>query len=150
VPHSGNQFVYLDYGVSVNTISQTLTTVVGQSYTISYWLADTSPNTVVVKFGGQTLFNGTAPTAGVTSSSNYVNYTFTATATSTSTVLSFTGQWLNVGEDDQGTSLDDVSVTPAGSSAPPTTPAPASLYLCLIGLAGLGLYTLAVRRRRLV
>jgi hypothetical protein len=37
VPHSGNQFAYLDFANAVNTLSQTLTTVVGQSYSVSYW-----------------------------------------------------------------------------------------------------------------
>lgn len=142
ISHSGNQMVYLDFEASVNTISQTLTTVVGQSYTISYWLADTSPNTVIVTFGGQTLFNGTSPTNGIDSASDYVQYTFTATATSTSTVLSITGQWLDTGA--SGTLLDDVSVTPNG---PPPTPAPSSLYLCLIGLAGLAWYAARSAKR---
>jgi hypothetical protein len=143
-PHSGNQFVYLNYAYSLNTFTQTLTTVVGQSYTVSFWLADGFANAVTVKFGNQILFSGNSPTNGIASSSEYVNYTFTATATSTSTVLSIAGQYT----DGFGTILDDVSVTPTGST-PPTTPAPASLYLCLIGLAGLGLYTLTVRRQRL-
>ena len=144
--HSGSQFIYLDEAYTLNTFTQTLTTVVGQSYTISFWLADDTANAVIVKFGNQTLYNGAAPTNGVDSPSEYVNFTFTATATSTSTVLSIAGQYTAGGS---GTLLDDVSVTPTGStgSAPPTTPAPASLYLCLIGLAGLGLYTF--RRRRL-
>jgi hypothetical protein len=145
-PHSGSQMVYLDNAFTLNTFTQTLTTVVGQSYTISFWLADDDTNAVIVKFGNQTIFNGTAPTNGVASPSDYVNYTFTATATSTSTVLSIAGQYTESGF---GTLLDDVSVAPTGS-VPLTTPAPASLYLCLIGLAGVGLYTLAVRRRRVI
>jgi hypothetical protein len=146
VAHSGNQFAYLDWAETVNTVSQTLTTVVGQSYTISFWLADTNANAVTVTFGGQTLFNGSAPTNGVGSSSNYVNYTYTVTATYTSTVLAFTGQYTEGG---YGTILDDVSVTLGG--APPPTPAPRSLYLCLIGLAGLALYAaFQVRRRQVV
>jgi len=142
-PHSGNQFVYLNNAYSLNTFTQTLTTVVGQSYTVSLWLADDFANAVTIKFGNQTLYSGNSPTNGVASSNEYVNFTFTATATSTSTVLSIAGQYT----DGFGTILDDVSVAPTGL---PTTPAPASLYLCLIGLAGLGLYTFAYRRRRLI
>ena len=147
-PHSGNQFVYLDYAFTLNTLAQTLTTVAGQSYTVSFWLADDAPNAVVVKFGNQILFSGTAPTNGVASSSNYVNYSFTATATSPSTVLSISGQSLTDAEG-FGTILDDVSVTPTGSGPLPATPAPKSLYLCLIGLAGLGWYAATVKRRQL-
>jgi hypothetical protein len=36
VPHSGNQMAYLDEGYVPNTLSQTLTTVIGQSYLISF------------------------------------------------------------------------------------------------------------------
>jgi hypothetical protein len=144
VPHSGNQYAYLDCFVTVNTLSQTVTTVPGQTYTFSFWLADTNPNPVTVTFGGQTVFNGSAPTNGTGSASNYVNYTYAVTATSASTVITFTGQYTAYGT---GTLLDDVSVTPNGV---PATPAPRSLYLCLIGLAGLALYTLTVRRRQIV
>jgi hypothetical protein len=143
VPHSGSQYVYLDEGYGVNTISQTLTTVVGQSYTVSFWVADDTANSVIVTFGGQTLFNGTAPTNGVSSAGDYVNFTYSVTATSTSTALTITGQYFN----GNGTILDDVSVTPNGV---PSTPAPRSLYLCLIGLAGLALYAALTARRHQV
>lgn len=89
--HSGTNFVYLDYSNTVNTLSQTLATAAGQSYEVSYWVADNFPNLLSVDFGSQVLFNGDAPTNGVGSPSDYVNYTYTATANSTSTVLSFNG-----------------------------------------------------------
>jgi hypothetical protein len=144
VPHSGNQFAYLNWSDTVNTLSQTLTTVVGQTYTFSFWLADTSANPVTVTWGGQTVFNGSAPANGVVSPGNYVNFTYSVTATSTSTVITFTGQYTEGG---YGTILDDVSVTPNGV---PSTPAPRSLYLCLIGLAALALYVALQARRRQV
>src|SRR5581483_4796614 len=65
VPHSGNNLAYLDWSNTVNTLQQTLTTVAGQNYAISFWLADSGPDPVTVMFGGQTLFSGSAPTGGV-------------------------------------------------------------------------------------
>lgn len=92
VAHSGNQMGYLDWSNSFNSLTQTLTTTVGQTYAISYWVADTHPNLHSVSFGGSTLFSGTAPVNSVDSPDNYSLFTFFATATSTSTVLAFSGQ----------------------------------------------------------
>jgi len=131
VPHSGNQSVYLDYGYSPNTVSQMLTTIVNQTYLVSFWIADSGPNLVTVDFGSQTLFNGTAPTNGVSLASDYVNYAYTVTATSTTTNLSFIGQYLNSNQGN-GTNLDDVTVDAA--------PEPATL--AFTGLGCLALVTL--------
>jgi len=133
VPQSGNKMVYLDFGNGVNTISQTLTTVVGQSYDISYWVADNDPNSLSASFGDQNLFTGFAPTNGVGLAGDYVNYTSSATATSTSTTLSFSGQWFG----GDGTLLDDVSVTSSAAPEPVT-----------LGFTALGCLALfAVRRK---
>ena len=114
--HTGSQMGYLDWDSSLNTITQDLTTVIGHTYTISYWVADEKANFLQVTFGGTTLFNGAAPTNGV-NPSNYVQYTFMSTATSTSTVLAFTGQRTAGGN---GTLLDDVSVAPGAVPEPAT------------------------------
>src|ERR1700683_5156733 len=90
VPHLGKNFAYLDFQNSLNTLSQTLSTVVGETYTISYWVADNDPNSVVVNFGDQNLFTGFAPTGGVGAASDYVNKVFLVVADSTSTNLTFT------------------------------------------------------------
>jgi hypothetical protein len=139
VPHSGSQFAYLDWSDTVNTLSQSFTTMVGQAYVISYWVADNVPDTLSVSFGSQILFNGTAPTNGVSLPSDYVNYIYTVTATSTTSSLSFTGQWLEL-PNAYGTILDDVSVTAASSVPEPLT----------MGLTGLGLLACAagLRARR--
>jgi hypothetical protein len=136
VPHSGNQFVYLDYANAPNTLSQTLTTAVGQSYVVSYWVADNDPNSLAVNFGDQNLFTGFAPTGGVGAAADYVNSTFNVTADSTSTNLTFTGQWLG-GDGDYGTILDDVSVTASSAPEPAT-----------VGFTAMGLLWLLFGLRR--
>jgi hypothetical protein len=115
-PHTGTQMAFLDWSDSFNTITQTLATVSGQTYTISYWVASDQPNLLEVTFGGSTLFNGTAPTNGVTPG-GYVEFSFNSTATSTSTVLAFSGQRTVRG----GTLLDDVSVTASAVPEPATS-----------------------------
>ena len=127
--HTGNQMAFLDWSDTLNTTTQTLTTVIGQEYTISYWVAGTDANFLDVTFGGSTLFDGTSPTDGVTSPSDYVEYTFNADAMSTSTALAFSGQRTVKGE----ILLDDVSVT--------VTPEPSTLFL-----TGLCLFAIVFRR----
>lgn len=129
VAHTGTQMAFLDWSDTFDTMTQTLTTVIGQTYTISYFVAGTQPNFLGVTFGGSTLFNGTAPTNGVVSPSDYVQYTFNSTATSTSTVLAFSGQRTVGGE----ILLDDVSVA--------AIPEPSAL-----ALTGLGLAAMVLRR----
>ena len=126
---------YLDAFFNENTLSQTLTTVAGEAYVISYWVADNDPNLLKVTFGGSTLFDGTAPTGGI-DFGDYVNYSFGSIAATTNTVLAFSGQFTSGGF---GTLLDDVSVTAATA-----TPEPATLRLGFVALLALGVLS---RRR---
>jgi hypothetical protein len=119
--HTGNQMAILDWSDSLNTITQTLTTVTGQTYSISFWVFGEQPNLLQVTFGGSTLFDGTAPTTG-----DYVQFSFVSTATSTSTVLAFSGQRTVRGVE----LLDDVSVS--------AVPEPATWFLTSVSLIGLG------------
>jgi hypothetical protein len=107
-PHSGNYAA--DFGATgfeVDSISQTLATITGDSYTISYWLAHDetdSENEFQVSWGGnviQSLLNA--------SSFDWTNYTFTEVATTSSTVLEFSGY-----EVPAWYALDDVSVLDNG------------------------------------
>ena len=115
-----------------DNLSQTLTTVAGQAYSIEFALlndtnpAATAPNNFSVDFGGTTLFSETNAPADA-----YTLLTFTGVAMSDSTALSF------ISENSAGTfELDSVSVS--------AVPEPDSFILF-----GSGLVTLAalVRRR---
>lgn len=119
--HTGNQMAFLDWSNSLNTTTQTLTTVPGQAYAVSYWVIGDHPNFLQVTFGGTTLFNGTAP-----ANSTYVQSLFSATATSTSTVLGFSGQRTVQGVE----MLDDVSVVPVLGNL---TGGPSSAPVFLVG-----------------
>jgi hypothetical protein len=111
VAHTGNQFADLDYSYTLNTLAQRVTVVPNQSYILSYWVADNSPDPLTVTFDGIVLFNGTAPTGGVGSPDDYVQYLFTVTPSSSTPLLTFTGHYTGPGGT-VGTILDDVSLTP--------------------------------------
>jgi hypothetical protein len=115
-----------------DAISQAISTIPGQSYTISFWLANVSvdpSNSFQVQWGGtiiQTLSNQDA--------FGYTDYTSTVQATASSEQLAFLA-WNNTGV----FYLDDVSVN--GSSA--SVPIPPNVLLLGSGLIGL----VGVRRR---
>jgi PEP-CTERM motif len=124
-PNSGNfQAFFGDQVQNATTLQQIISTVAGESYTVSWFLAqDTAPsaeysNAFSASFGGVSLVNLTAmPIQG------YTEYFYTATATSTSTALDLTfgnglGYFL----------LDDVSVAPV--------PEPSTWTMMLAGIMG--------------
>jgi hypothetical protein len=139
-PHSGNsQAFFADLAANATTISQNVSTHAGQSYVISFYLAqDTTPGTgessniLDVTFGGTTLTD-----VSNVAVEGYTEYSFLANATSNSTALSLTlgnglGEFL----------LDDVSV-----KANVTVPEPSS-----IAAVGIGLFAMlfAAQRRRAI
>ena len=122
--HTGDQMAFLDWDGNPNTITQTLTTVAGQTYTISFWVYDQNANSFEATFGGST-FDTTDLASCVGSPSDYVLCNFNATTTSTSTALAFSGERTVRGE----ILLDDVSVTAA-----PEPPTWALTSVALLGL----------------
>jgi hypothetical protein len=139
IPNSGTYFAEtgcvgtgcLAYGTSTaNDLSQPLTTVAGQSYTLSFYTSNGGsiasgqnvPSELDVYWGGN-LVVGLNPVPGAAPA--YTMYTATVTATGTLSNLEFLGR-----QDPSWIALDDVSVT--------AVPLPASVWLMLSGLVGLG------------
>jgi len=114
-----------------DTISQTLATVAGQSYTVSFWLAHPygpSTNDFSAYWGATQLMSLVG--AG---SFAYTQYSFTETASTSSTTLTFKGL-----ENPAYFYLDDASVT-----GPTSVPESSSLFFLGVGVVGL----VGVRRK---
>jgi hypothetical protein len=130
-PHSGALEAYFGSLGGVLELTQTLSTVPGVSYTITFWLAHSPEtpfpygNSFEALFGGSTLLSQTSvPDIG------YTQYSFSRLATETSTELIFAFQ-----DDTSYFSLDDVSV------ASNAVPEPGSALLVLLPLcAGFVVY----------
>jgi hypothetical protein len=93
---------------SDGTLSQTLHTVAGQQYTLSFWLQNEGggPNDFAVDWNG-------APVMALSNASaqGYTQYTYTVTATGSTTTLEFDAR-----QDPAQWDLDNISVTALGSS----------------------------------
>ena len=117
-PHSGtSQAYFADLVANATTLSQTLATVSGTSYTVSFYLdQDTNPTSGGGTYGN--LFKASFGSASLLSQTNvpiesYTKYTFTEVASSASTSLSFT-----LGNDLGEFLVDDVSVTVTSAAVP--------------------------------
>ena len=133
VPHTGA------FGASFgaisglpDTISQSIATVPGQSYTVSYFLRIRANDQTTNLQGFTASFGGTSQTQPGIVPSEYTLQSFNSTATSTSTTLSFAAFTLQGFFD-----LDDVSVV--------ATPVPEPASLAALGL---GAVALLKRRKR--
>ena len=107
-PHSGNYAAQFGATAYIpDSISQTLATVPGDTYSLSYWLNHNetdAENDFQVSWAGNVVQN-----LSNVSAFDWTNYTFTETATSTATVLQFSGY-----EVPAYFALDDVSVIASG------------------------------------
>jgi hypothetical protein len=128
-PHSGNFNCYLGAVGTDGTLSQDITTVVGQAYQVDFWLYSPggTPNDFSASFAGVTFFSAT--NAGPFPYTDEVSGNIVATST-TSTLL------FSARQDPSYWNLDDVTVV--------AVPEPGTLGL--IALGGLGLVA-ALRKR---
>jgi hypothetical protein len=122
---------------ATNTVSQTLATVAGQYYLLSFWANADIPNSFSVTENGTTVAG--TPTSvvqngfpgPVTNSSLFVDYTGSFQATSSTTVLDFS----SLGDPALNSANFSVMVDNVNVVA---TPEPSSILLTLTGVAGLG------------
>jgi hypothetical protein len=130
-PQTGSYAAYFGPAGSTGSISQSLTTIPGQDYMISFWLMNEEgdPNSFEAAFGGITLMTLTDA-----SDFPYTFYTFTETASNASTVLSFTFR-----QDSTFWDLVNVSVIATA------VPEPGTWAMMILGL---GMAGLAIRRQR--
>ena len=115
------------YGVgfgsnSLTTLSQTLSTVAGTSYDVTFWINSNglSPNEVKLSWGGTKIFEEKNIAAD-----GWTEFSFIETATSNSTVLAF-----GLEQRSGYSGLDDISVT--------AVPEPATWAMMLLGFAAVG------------
>jgi hypothetical protein len=131
-----------------NTIQQTLSTVAGQTYVLTFWansdetnIFSATENGVAVSGTPTSIVENGFPSA-TSNSSLFQQYTGTFSATSASTVLSFTATGEPMPNTIQGSlDIDNVTVQTAAT----VTPEPEPLVLVLSGVVGLG----GVLRRRI-
>ncbi len=143
---AGNKSVGLDGASGPNSLTQSLSTVAGQLYTISFWANADGPNSFSVLFGGSSVTglpssitaNGFPSGTYLGNSAEFMLYTATAFATSNSTALTFTAT-LPAGT--TTVEIDNVSVVAAAA-----VPEPSALVLAMVG--GIGGLAVVLRRRR--
>jgi hypothetical protein len=136
-PHSGSASAFFG-AVDPSGVSQTLTTIAGQKYEVSFWLANEegTPNAFSWSWNGV----AQAPSFVDSAAADYTNYSSLMTATGTATELSFSFQ-----NQTNFWRLDDVQVTDTGVNIGVSpVPEPETWLLLSAGLGVLGL----MKRRR--
>jgi hypothetical protein len=123
--HSGTHEAQLGPSGSLGFISQAIATTPGQSYMVSFWLANDLPGTNEFEALWNTVLQ--TPHLVNTSALDYTPYQYTATASGASTLITF-----GFRNDDSTFHLDDVSAAPV-----PELPAVWLLASGLIGLVGI-------------
>lgn len=145
VPEDGTRALDLS-GSAPGSISQTLATLAGQAYTVSFYMAgnpDGAPLTkaMSVDVNGAGVQNYSFDASGVTSYANlgWTLETYSFVAAGSSSVLTFTD--LNTGSP-YGAALDNVSISSGA------VPEPGAWALMLLGIGGVGGMLRAARRNR--
>jgi hypothetical protein len=131
--YSGSQFFVFGTAGTIGYISQNIATVPGQTYGLSFWLANIGGGTTtefLVNWNNNKVYD----VVNSPENDNWSNLTFYLTATGTNTILQFGGR------DDNGSgeiTLDDVTLTPIPSLNPSESPAgPNAVALTWNSLAG--------------
>lgn len=119
-------------GVSLGTLSQTFTTVLGQSYAVTYWVSKNPDGGAATRTGSISAGanNGTFSYSAATTlgNMNWAQQTFVFTATGTSTTLSFAAD--ASADCCFGPALDSVSIA--------AVPEPATWALVILGFGAVG------------
>ncbi|SEL52625.1 PEP-CTERM protein-sorting domain-containing protein [Roseateles sp. YR242] len=128
----GSCEAFLGTAGSSDTISQMISTVAGQLYTVSFSFQSdgSTPSSLLVSFGNQAAYSLLSPV-----STDLHSYTFSGLATGASTELLF-----NFRNDPGYFIVDGISVS--------AVPEPASFALCLAGVLGLAMKRRWTLRRR--
>jgi len=143
----GHKSIFLSEGSGADSLTQTLSTIAGQTYDISFWSDADVPNDFSVTFGGLPVTGAPSTIAmhgfpGSGNAGEFVLYSGTATATSTSTDLVFTTMAFPTSASGVTVELDDVSVSPVSSVPEPSGLLTALALTSLLAIA-------AVRRTQL-
>ena len=137
--HSGNFHANLGAVGLTGSLSQSLSTAIGTSYTLSFWLANdsaTTPNSFAAFFNGVQVFS-------IANSAvfNYTQFTISGlVATSTATTLDFRYR-----HDADFFRLDDISVDAAAAGVPEAF---STIWLALPAFGALGLVQFSRARAR--
>ena len=120
-PESGTYAAGMGSVGSDGTLSQTIATTAGKTYTLSFWLQNDAPgaNDFKALWNGQTLLSFTNA-----ANFGYKQYTYTVTATTSSSTLQFSAR-----NDPSQWDFDNISLTANGSSAQVDTIAPTVISL---------------------
>jgi hypothetical protein len=141
--HRGQYAMSFGLAGAQDTMSQTLTTAPGQSYLLTFWLANDNPGdanttTFAVAWGGSTVYSLPSPQPTFA----YRQVAIAVTATSASTQLAFLAQ-----QDPSQWFLDDVRVVPL--QPPASVPAVNDWSAGLLALLMAGIAAGYLTRRRI-